>query len=205
MTGEAQGGNNICFSGGAEGADSLFGHCADGWGHRVVNYSFPSHKTSCPFRFILNETQLVLADKDLTEVAKQLDRSSFANYNTYTKNLLRRNWWIIKDVTTVYAIARFKYNMEQVNGGTGWGVQLALNFGKTLFVYDQTFKSWWTTKDIGPKYKDHKIHWDKLLGPAPTYELAQPPFPKNLYAGIGNRELTEDGKQAIIKLFEKST
>src|ERR1700722_12190899 len=135
-------GENICFSGGAEGSDILFGECADRLGHRVCHYGFMGHTTSVS-QYILTESQLVKADDTLVEVAKDLDRGAFSSYKPYTKNLLRRNYYIVKDVDTVYAIGRLKYDHSQVIGGTGWGVQMAINNGLDLYLYDMATTSWY--------------------------------------------------------------
>ena len=179
-------GKNICFSGGAEGADTIFGTCADNVGHRVCHYGFSNHKSDCPFHFILTESQLVKADPFLIKAAKELDRGNFANYSTYTKNLLRRTYWTVKDTITVYAVSRLKYDGSQVIGGTGWGVYLATELKKDLWLYDMVSKKWIGSSD------DTYLDWNN-----------KPPYPHDLYAGIGSRELTEDGRQAIINLFKE--
>ena len=38
--------DNICFSGGARGADHAWGLMAEDQGHRVIHFSFKGHKTS---------------------------------------------------------------------------------------------------------------------------------------------------------------
>jgi hypothetical protein len=186
-------GENMCFSGGAEGSDILFGECADRCGHRFVHYGFSGHTTSVS-QYILTESQLVQADDTLIEVAKDLDRGAFSSYKTYTKNLLRRNYYIVKDVDTVYAVGRLKYDGSEVLGGTGWGVQMAINNGLDLYLYDMATTSWYEYKHYDDGSWLQMTHDNKKF---------RPPMPKGYYAGIGSQELTEDGRQAIIRLFEE--
>lgn len=182
------GGSNICFSGGAEGADLLFGKMADKIDHRVCNYSFAGHNVNCPYRWILTETQLVTADPHIIKANETLKRGSFASYKPYVKNLIRRNWFQVSNSDSVYAVSNIAFDKpDTVEGGTGWAVQMAIDTGiENIWVFDQKYKNWYI--------------WGKDM----FWRTEQPPRPKGLYAGIGTRTLTDDGTIAIMDLYNRS-
>jgi hypothetical protein len=72
-----------------------------------------------------------------------------------------------------------------VQGGTGWGAELARFFNRPVSVYDQDKKQWFTWKGT---------EW----GPD------QPKLPERPFTGTGTRNLTDDGRRAIRELFERS-
>jgi hypothetical protein len=70
-----------------------------------------------------------------------------------------------------------------VKGGTGWAVELAKLFNRPLSVYDQTKENWYTWKQS-------------------SWEKDSPRIEHDTFVGSGTRNLNENGKQAIEKLFE---
>ena len=56
--------------------------------------------------------------------------------------LLQRNWYIIKDVTSVHAFGKFSNDKKQLKGDTGWSVQMALDANKLVYVYDVKSSTW---------------------------------------------------------------
>jgi hypothetical protein len=182
------GGKNICFSGGADGADTLFGKLAENNNHRVCHYGFAGHRTSCPYHWILTESQLVTADPHILKANKTLKRGSFAGYTPYTKNLLRRNWFQVSNSERVYAVANISKDRRTVGGGTGWAIEMAIQKNiRLIYVFDQPTKKW--------------FQWGVVFGHFGL--IAPPPTPHGLYAGIGTSTLTDAGKNAIIKLYQE--
>jgi hypothetical protein len=72
-----------------------------------------------------------------------------------------------------------------VKGGTGWGVELAKLFNRPVHVYDQDRKGWFAWKEK---------NW---IAETPT-------ITDNTFVGTGTVNLTDDGRNAILGLFERS-
>jgi elongation factor Ts len=84
----------------------------------------------------------------------------------------------------VYAVGWIQGD-DTVQGGTGWGVELAKWFNRPVSVFDQARHDWFTWKDG---------HW------APD----APVIPDRPFAATGTRNLTDEGRRAIGELFERS-
>jgi len=74
---------------------------------------------------------------------------------------------------------------DTVKGGTGWGVELARLFNRPVHVYDQDRNEWFAWKD------------SRWVPEAPV-------IGGDTFVGTGTRNLTEEGKKAIYRLFEKN-
>ena len=74
---------------------------------------------------------------------------------------------------------------ETVKGGTGWGVELAKLFNRTVHVLDQGKEEWFTWQKHG-------------------WSASEPVLPQGSFSATGTRNLTEAGRQAIENLFERS-
>jgi hypothetical protein len=172
----------MCLSGGAEGADLQWGMNAGRAGHQVIHFSFGSHRSKAPDAEIvrLTEAHLLEADEHVRKANETLNRRYPAS-SDFVNNLLRRNWYQVRDSEAIFAVASFKSG--QVTGGTAWAVQMFLDKGgTTAFVYDQVESRWMT--------------WQGGWEPAPEV-----PMPSGVYAGVGSRDLKENGKFAIRGLY----
>ncbi len=173
---------NICLSGGADGADLQWGMVAGSAGHNVVHWSFKGHKSSAPATEIVILTPELLdeADEPCKRASKTLKRW-FPPKSLFVKNLLRRNWFQVKDAERVYAVAAIEKGI--VTGGTAWATQMFIDRhdGATCecYVFDQEIAKWFQWVDS---------QWT---------EIESPPSPHGVWAGIGSRELNEAGKNAI--------
>ena len=74
---------------------------------------------------------------------------------------------------------------DTVQGGTGWGVELARFFNRPTSVFDQARQAWFTWKDD---------RWAK----------DSPVIPERPFAATGTRQLTDEGRRAVGDLFERS-
>lgn len=175
----------ICLSGGAEGADSQWGVCAGMAGHLVYHFSFQGHRTNVPPSevVVLTPEQLAQADPAL-EVANQTLKRSVPYGKPWIANLLRRNWFQVRDAQSVYAVSTLKGGM--VEGGTAWATQMFIDrhAGQACpaYLYDQAEQGW----------KVWNGAWEAL---------ETPPVPTGIWAGIGSRALGLPGKQAIRTLL----
>jgi hypothetical protein len=195
-------------TGGAIGSDIYFELLALKAGYNVKAYSFEGHTTDSSNRVILTQEELGEAGEKVAYAAQYLGRKVPLD-NPYVYNLLRRNWFQVKNSEIMYAVADFddvmwdgKFRWKdggtklqvRVPGGTGWAVAMALLENKIVCLFDQRVPRW---------YKCWQIK-DKLV---PYYELFAIPYAKDLpkfpecFAGIGTRNLNGNGEQAIKTLF----
>ena len=130
----------------------------------------------------------------VTKAAIQMGRIN-PNY-TVKNELLIRDWAQVKYADAVFAVTTLLQagdkidstriaKISQGKGGTGYAIQMAINEGKPVYVYDQEKNQWFT-------YKNNT--WVKTDTPVLT---------KN-FAGIGTRNLNEKGKKAIEDVFNKT-
>ena len=98
-------------------------------------------------------------------------------------NLLASNYMQVKNSDAVFAIGHLVRGI--VDGGTGWAVQMAIDDGKPVYVYDQQRMQW---------YKNINGQWSESETPTLTTN----------FAGIGTRQINEAGKQAIKDVYRKT-
>ena len=169
----------IMHSGGAKGADTAFEQEALKAGFTVLVHSFKGHARNNPRRVEHSQEELNLADPFLLKANETLKRT-FPTNNRFVDNLLRRNYYQVKDSQLVIAVSRIVDG--QVFGGTAWATQMALDFGIPVYVFDMHTNSWFyqaQEPSDGPKE------------------------PISPFAGIGSRELTDVGAKVIKSLFVK--
>lgn len=166
--------NFINHSGGAIGSDSAWDEIGKEFG--MVNNRHYYYGTKTP-------KGNYLISKEEFEEGKE--RVYLANKTLHRKpdpyiNLLARNWMQVKNSESVYAIGSIKNNL--VDGGTGWAVQMAIDSGRGVYVFDQDKKNWFT--------------WET------NFSIAiYTPILTQSFAGIGTREITNDGLQAIRDVY----
>jgi len=183
---------DICFSGGAKGADSVWGLAALELGHQVVHYSFVGHKPGTRENIrILNDTELKEADVYLQKAAIFLKRK-LPYKKPWIMNLLRRNWYQVRDTNKVYAVSGlspFSKSRSGVDGGTAWAIEMALNLKVSeIFVFDQK--------------QNHWNQWNYLPdGHGKWIYIEFPPKPTGKWTGIGSRDLSDKGFEAIVSVF----
>jgi len=122
------------------------------------------------------------ADAILHKANEKLKRR-FPSSNNFVNSLLRRNYWQVKNSSAIYAISIIKDNIVQ--GGTGWACQMAIDLKKDLFVFDQQKNNWY--------------FWNTYC-----FEKIDTPILTENFAGIGTRNLTENGKKAIYDVVDKT-
>jgi len=178
--------NYTCHSGGCPGSDMTWEIVGEDYGVKTIAYSFHNHVQEGKNQRILNIDELgegwehvVIANNKLK---KRPDRQS-----QYVKFLLCRNWFQVKNAEAVFAIAK-SMTSNTVEGGTGWAVQMAIDNKKPVFVFDQVNKCW----------KKFNYELDKFEVIDYTPKLTEN------FAGVGTREITDDGIRAIDSVLSKS-
>jgi len=176
--------NYTGHSGGALGSDSYWDLTGAEYGVKFNHYwhgeKTPAGNTELTQEQLEEGWQMVLrANKTLKRKPEKY------------KSLLSRNWFQVKNADTVYAIGRINPQKStiEVQGGTGWAVQMALDAGKPVYLFDQQSNKWvsFTSNDYDSM---------EILGEAPV-------LTKN-FAGIGTREITPAGRNAIDDVFKNT-
>jgi len=178
---------DACISGGAVGADATFDEFAFKANHTVIHCSFRGHRHAPGLRGVVrayDPRDLSAADPYLHDIAKKIGRR-FSTRKAYVASLLRRNYFIVSPVSTVYAVGWLDEE-GGVEGGTAWGVAQAVG-QVPVFFYCQ-HRDRWFSADVN--YGD----W-VYMDARDVYE------PSGIYAGIGSRRLTESGRAAIETLY----
>lgn len=173
------------ISGGSRGAEAAFGECAEKWGLREVNYSFEGHRVLERNRgvVVLTEDELNRGDFSLVYASKRLNRN--LTDIPLVRNVLKTIWHQITNAPEVFAVGVIQDD-NTVRGGTGWGVELARLWKKSLYVFDQERRSWFCWSGRA---------WE--MTPAPVISAES-------FAGVGTQSLSEDGRRAIEELFMRS-
>lgn len=170
----------VNHSGGAKGADTAWDSIGRRFGvtkhrHYQKDKTPLGNTTITPEQF---QEGLIKAKK----AAMTLGRN-WSN-KPYIQGLLSRNWQQVKNADAVFAIAE-KLDGDFVSGGTGYAVAMARAEGKPVFVFDQSQGAWFKASEKG---------WEQ--SPTPTLT---PNF-----AGIGTRQLSTEGRQAIEDVYAKT-
>jgi len=184
----------VNHSGGCKGADMAWEVACDAHGVKTIAYSFHNHinESANPYIMTIDElkegyNQALIADKSLH---RQFTRT-FPTYedplHMYVKNLICRNWFQVKHAESIYAIGTFATkNKTQVNGGTGWAVQMAVDNNKPVFFFDQDSDGWYIYDYSAGEFK----RFDGI------------PVLTTHFAGIGTRDIKDNGLQAILDVME---
>ena len=173
--------NHSMFSGEAEGADLYWRGIANQYGIKGEDFTVNS----------LNKDNRAEATEKVEQANKTLNRVFPMKPNKkrtqkqadYANNLVLRDWLQVKNADSIIAIGRLKNGI--VEGGTGWAVQMAINEGKPVYVFSQNNGKW---------YRNINGKWESTDVPTLTPN----------FAGIGTKELNEEGKQAIVNVFIKT-
>lgn len=188
---------NICYSGGSKGADVLFGKLALEAGHDLIHWSFQNHHIAGQKlnAKVLSYPQLMEADQPL-KMANEFLKRQYPTRSEYVNNLLRRNYWQIKEADSVYAAMRFTDDMIPL-GGTSWAIIMAamkLRRPKA-YIFNINDDKWYRFPEVISLYGSHQ----RLLT---EIDFTKIPKPQGKYAGIGASDLPENGIQAIESLYK---
>lgn len=181
----------VCYSGGATGADALFGQCAEKVGHKVIHYSFEGHGSKEKNTVKLNMFELMEADPYLQDANKYI-RRTFPSKKAEVNSLLRRNYYQVRETKRVYAVCPLDDRGIPL-GGTAWAVAMAVVLKvRDIHVFD-TFKGLWVRfVEVDPTTK--QFIWKAI-------EWTQVPFPSRQYTGIGSRTISASAEKAVKQLY----
>lgn len=179
-------------SGGALGADTEWDIIGRKYGIINHNHYWMTNKTSNGNREITKKDEIE-GRKKCTIAARQMGRIEENQFVTNPRFI--RNWSQVKYSDAVFAITTIlavggdmkyekKAKIRQGKGGTGYAIQMAINEGKPVYIYDQKRKSWFSNIDG-------------------VWGFSEIPTLTRNFAGIGTREINEYGKQAIEDVYKK--
>ena len=171
------------YSGGHKGAESEFGRLAQTWGIQEVNFSFEGHalERSRGVR-VLEAEALDKGNVSMEIVSKRMNRKY--SRTDKIRKVIQTIFHMVNNGHHVIAVGWIQPD-NTVKGGTGWGVELAKLFNRPLSVYDQERKDWFSWEDS---------QWVK----------STPVITSDTFAGTGTRNLSDDGRQALLDLFTRS-
>ena len=182
----------VNHSGGAVGSDYYWGIIGEKYGVKSNHYWY---KNITPNGNVeISEEDALEGQQKVTIAARQMGR--IAPTHQVRDERLIRNWSQVKYSDAIFAVTTLLQVGDEMNygkkalivqgkGGTGYAIQMAINEGKPTYVYDQIRKRW---------YKNINGEWSETDTPTLTPN----------FAGIGTRELNEDGKRAIEGVYEKT-
>ena len=172
------------FSGGAQGAESLFGQMAEKYGLAEVNYTFEGHSIDRTRGIrVLTQEELVRKDVSLTYVSKLLNRR-FTDA-TKMRKVLQTIMYQVDSGLEVFVVGTLQED-GTVKGGTGWGAEFAKICNKPLYAFGQVRDSW---------FKWQQGKWEPIEAPVIT---------QTHFAGTGTRFLEDNGRKAIEDLISRS-
>lgn len=177
----------ICHSGGAEGADSYFEFFSKKYLVDVIAYSYKTAFHRSENKYELSESEFREGVANVYKTNEVLKRSRIQSYLKF----LARNWHQVKNADEIFAVSTFKKssNNLQVQGGTAWAVQMAIDLQKSVWVFDQNQAQWFC-------YDHYHREFRKTI--------TQPKINSSNFAGIGTRNINLFGIDAIEQLFKNS-
>jgi hypothetical protein len=168
------------YSGGLKGAEAAFGEAAEQWGINEVNFTFSGQKIS------RQKNEVVLSDDDLKRgdismelVSKMMSRTYYETEKI--RKVLQTIFHMVNKGHQVFVIGTILED-NTVKGGTGWAVELAKLFNRPLAVFDQEKNGWYSWKQG-------------------AWTPDTPKIESKTFVGSGTRNLLDNGKEAIEKLF----
>lgn len=172
------------LSGGAAGAETLFGECAEAWHVSEIHFSFPGRRVFRDRGLVeLSQKELEQGDVSLSYVEQQLGRRFPRTRQFHT--LLQTIWHQVATAREIFIVGLLLPD-GTVNGGTGWAAELGKHLGKQIHVFDQESKRWFRWTDD-------------------TWAVEGPPrITHTRFTGTGTRYLSDSGRRAIVELFERS-
>ena len=179
----AEKGNFTLYSGGLKGAETAFGEAAEKWSINEVNFTFTGQKTNRQKNLVvLTDDELKRGDISMELVSKMMHRSYYETEKI--RKVLQTIFHMVNKGHQIFVVGTILPD-NTVKGGTGWAAELAKLFNRPLSVYDQDKDEWYTWRH-GAWVQD-----------SPRIEHAT-------FVGSGSRNLTENGRKAINRLFEKA-
>ena len=200
----------IC-TGGAIGTDSLAERLAKEWSMGVKLCLPPHHHK-------VSEKYPAISREDLDNAMPRVYIASarlkrHPTKNPFVRDLLARNWFIVRDSQVIYAYANFEDDsLTTVEGGTGMTVQMCVDHNrdypeqwKELFVFDESRDSWYELERVESWDLDlDEVVVTESLGDLTFRECFCDPILHPRGAVLGSRTLGELGCLTLKDQFKRT-
>ena len=173
----------INHSGGADGSDSVWGEVGEKYG--VVSRHYYHGEKTPKGNVEITESQYQEGVQMVMRANKTLRRKP----EKYM-DLLARNWMQVKGSDSIFAVGKIVKNI--VDGGTGWAVQMAIDEGKPVYVFNQ---------EVSGKFQ---VGWYKYDYDTNSFVPTTTPVLTTNFAGIGTREINNLGVAAIEEVYKNT-
>lgn len=190
--------NIICHSGGASGSDTFFEEIGSKYGVNTKAYSYKTNYHTTDNKVEISDSDYEEGVKEINKANRSLNRYGINKY----MNLLARNWAQVKYSDEIFAIGSIlepgkkgskgfynKSNLQVVEGGTGYCIQMSINNYRKIYVFDQNKDKWFRWSYISSKFELCKT---------------LPIISSENFAGVGTREIKENGIKAIEDLYKRT-
>ena len=187
-------------TGGAQGADAYAERLALAYECKLDIKIGPNHpRANCISPITPVYADLLNAQRASRRAKDVLNRNAEVGKGGYFDELLIRNYFIAKDSYALYAFGYLESNKSKVQGGTGWTVQMAVDMGKNIYLFDLVDNQW---------YKFIYYHMEKgTYVKVFQFQLmkGECKLTLNHKVGIvGSRNFTEQGKKEMRALFQRT-
>jgi hypothetical protein len=171
------------FHGGHKGTEAAFSRAAEKWGINETTLSFEGHKMERARNVeVLDDEKLREGRVSMEFVFQVLGRRFHTG--TGIRRVIKLMFHTVVRSDELFSVGWIQDD-KTVKGGTGWGVELAKLFNRTVHVLDQEKNVWFTWKEQG-------------------WSASEPMLPQGCFSATGTRHLTEAGQRAIDDLFARS-
>jgi len=171
------------ISGGHKGAEAEFGRAAKRWGLEQTTLSFAGHDMEWPVSVrVLGDAELAKGDVSMEIVSARMHRSY--HQPGLIRRVVQSIFHMVNDAYQVFTVGWIQSD-DTVKGGTGWAVELAKLFNRSLWVFDQARDGWFAWR-------------------GGRWEPDAPKIGERPFCGTGTRNLTDAGRAAVGELFEAS-
>jgi hypothetical protein len=205
-------GSSTLHTGGAPGADSVWAQRAYVTSHHVKVFSFDGHKRT---RLVDDQGhhELIMLDKGSEQLCNMALEQTAIHVNKklhatgYERHLLERDYNMVREAQALYAVGHFLEHTEhdsrlRIAGHTSWTTELFLDI---LLARDPTIHDdnvmlpvYFFSQDTSKWYQLHHTSMDNFRWVHIDSDKVTKPHGN--YVGIGSRELTNVGTNAIMKL-----
>ena len=185
----------VLYTGGAKGTDQLAEELGLQFGVQVRVLIPPGHSRSRTTTAV-SPKLLALANPYIEKAAEKLNKRVPTDF--YILHLIQRNYEIAWRADIVYAFGVLEDDGRRVKGGTGWTVQLALDQGKKVFLFDTACQAWFCSV-----YVHNLVEGSLEVSPRFVCLTDKPTLHQNS-AVVGSRVLDENTRQEIQGLFRRT-
>jgi len=186
---------HVIYTGGAQGTDEL----VESWGRHFgmqVEVLVPPHHPRAQHITPSTVEVLVLANPHIHLAAQKLGKQVPSHH--YTLQLLQRNYQIAKKAHTIFAFGTLHEDAKRVEGGTGWTVQMALNQGKQVYLFDIPRQIWFRSENY------YEVNQGGLFTDSKFIPCSNPPQLHQSSAVVGSRKLDIRTREEIGALFHRT-